>query len=192
VDSGKGNTLLSADGHTYLDLVGDMTAGLFGHSHPLIQSTLIATISSTGLNLGATTAAESQFAAIIKSRIPSIEQLRFCNSGTEGNLYNISIAKMVTGRPKVVVFNGAYHGGVLTFAHGPAANNVDRQEWVLGTYNDAEGVRKLVREGKGEIAAVLVEGMMGSGGCVAGTREFLHAIGDVCKEASSEAALSSF
>ncbi|KAF2808153.1 acetylornithine aminotransferase [Mytilinidion resinicola] len=181
ITSGTGNTLLDADGHHYLDLVGDMTAGLFGHSQLKIQMTLVKTISSVGLNLGATTSTESQFAAVIKERVKCIEQLRFCNSGTEANLYALIIAKIHTRRRKVLVFKGAYHGGVLGFAAGVAVNNVDRDEWLIGKYNDVAGLRELITQHKGELAAVLVEGMMGAGGGIPGSAEFLHAIQDECR-----------
>jgi glutamate-1-semialdehyde 2,1-aminomutase len=159
-----------------------MTAGLCGHSHPIIQETVISTVVKKGLNLGATTAIESEYAKVICRRFSSIEQLRFCNSGTEANLYALSIARRATGLSKIIVFSGAYHGGVLTFLHGVAANNVDKENWVIGKYNDVEGTRKLICENKGKAAAVLVEGMQGAGGCIPGSPEFLHTIQATAKE----------
>ncbi|KAF7627806.1 putative glutamate-1-semialdehyde 2,1-aminomutase [Aspergillus flavus] len=176
MERGEGIKLVDVDGHEYLDLVGEMTAGLFGHTNPIIRDTIISTVSKTGLDLGATTRAESLFAKAICQRITSIEQLRFCNSGTEANLHALSIARGATGRSKVIVFEGGYHGGVLTFAHGVAENNVDKEDWIIGKYNDVEGTRKLISENKGIAAAVLVEGMQGAGGCIPGTAEFLHTI----------------
>ncbi|KAE8309252.1 pyridoxal phosphate-dependent transferase [Aspergillus transmontanensis] len=176
MERGEGNKLVDADGHGYLDLVGEMTAGLYGHTNPIIRDTIISTVSKTGLNLGATTRTESLFAEAICHRFTSIEQLRFCNSGTEANLHALSIARGVAGKSKIIVFKGAYHGGVLTFAHGVAENNVDKDDWIIGKYNDVEGTHKLISENKGIAAAVLVEGMQGAGGCIPGTAEFLHTI----------------
>ncbi|KAE8378489.1 pyridoxal phosphate-dependent transferase [Aspergillus bertholletiae] len=176
MERGEGNRLVDVDGHEYLDLVGEMTAGLYGHSNPSIRDAIISTISRTGLNLGATTTAESLFAETIRRRITSIEQLRFCNSGTEANLHALAIARRATGKSKVIVFNGGYHGSVLTFAHGIADNNVDKGDWIVGKYNDVEGTRKLISENKDTAAAVLVEGMQGAAGCIPGTAEFLHTI----------------
>ncbi|KAE8364757.1 pyridoxal phosphate-dependent transferase [Aspergillus caelatus] len=176
MDRGEGHKLVDVDGHEYLDLVGEMTAGLYGHTNPIIRDTIISTVTKTGLNLGATTRTESLFAEAIRQRITSIEQLRFCNSGTEANLHALSIARGVTGKSKIIVFKGGYHGGVLTFAHGIAENNVDKGDWIIGTYNDVEGTRKLISENKDTVAAVLVEGMQGAGGCIPGTAEFLHMI----------------
>jgi glutamate-1-semialdehyde 2,1-aminomutase len=159
-----------------------MTAGLCGHSHPIIQETIISTVTTKGLNLGATTAIESQFAQEICDRFPSIEHLRFCNSGTEANLYAISVARQATGLSKVIVFSGGYHGGVLTFFHGVSANTIDKEDWIIGKYNDVEGTRKLICDNKGKVAAVLVEGMQGAGGCIPGCPEFLHTVQTTANE----------
>ncbi|GLI75258.1 hypothetical protein PoHVEF18_003511 [Penicillium ochrochloron] len=159
-----------------------MTAGLCGHSHPVIQDTIISTVRQRGLNLGATTAIESEFAQEICRRFSSIERLRFCNSGTEANLYAISVARQATGLSKIIVFSGGYHGGILKFLHGVSANNVDKENWIIGKYNDVEGTRNLIYENKGKAAAVLVEGMQGAGGCIPGSPEFLHTIQTTAKE----------
>ncbi|KAJ5197136.1 glutamate-1-semialdehyde 2-1-aminomutase [Penicillium cf. viridicatum] len=176
MERGEGNRLVDVDKHGYLDLVGEMTAGLYGHSHHQIRDAIISTITQTGLNLGATTSMEAHFAKEIRRRFPSMEQMRFCNSGTEANLYALSIARYATGLSKIIVFRGGYHGGVLSFIHGIADNNVDRDDWILGTYNDAEGAQKLIFDHKGIAAAVLVEGMQGAGGCIPAAANFLLAI----------------
>ncbi|KAL2846199.1 pyridoxal phosphate-dependent transferase [Aspergillus pseudoustus] len=180
--SGKGNRVIDLDGHEYLDLVGEMTAGVYGHSNAVIAETIAATVNKIGMSLGATTVAEAQFAKAVCDRFASIEQLRFCNSGTEANLYALSIARQATGRSKIIVFEGAYHGGVLTFGHGVASNTVDRNDWIIGQYNDVEGTKRLITENKGIAAAVLLEGMQGAGGCIPATAEFLHAIQDTAQE----------
>ncbi|KAH8427358.1 aspartate aminotransferase family protein [Aspergillus melleus] len=184
MQKGHGNRLVDHDGHEYLDFLGEMTAGLYGHSHPMIREAIISTTNEVGLNLGASTTAEVRLAKTICDRVASIEQVRFCNSGTEANLYALSVARQVTGLSKVIVFEGGYHGGLLYFGDGIAANNVDKQDWILGQYNDAEGARKLIEEHKGTAAAVLVETMQGSGGCIPGSAEFLHAVQDAARENS--------
>lgn len=159
-----------------------MTAGVCGHSNTMIRDAIISTTAKTGLNLGATTAAEASFAEQIRNRFPSMERMRFCNSGTEANLYALSLARQATGLNKVIVFNGGYHGGVLTFLHGVAENTVDKNDWAVGRYNDEEGVQRLISDNKGIAAAVLVEGMQGAGGCIPGSAKFLHAIQKAAKE----------
>ncbi|KAL4950664.1 pyridoxal phosphate-dependent transferase [Aspergillus filifer] len=176
MDRGIGNKLVDVDGHEYLDFMGDMTAGLYGHSHPVIAETIASTTTNIGMSIGATTTAEAQLAEALCNRFPSIKQVRFCNSGTEANLYALTVARHVTGRSKVIVFEGAYHGGLLSFAHGIAPNNVDKDDWIIAQYNDSDGITKVISDNKDAIAAVLVEGMQGAGGCIPGTPEFLHAI----------------
>ncbi|PLB55872.1 putative glutamate-1-semialdehyde 2,1-aminomutase [Aspergillus steynii IBT 23096] len=180
--SGYKNRLVDHDGHEYLDFLSEMTAGLYGHSHPKIREAVISTTNEVGLNLGASTGAEVRLAKTICDRIASVEQVRFCNSGTEANLYALSVARQVTGRSKVIVFEGGYHGGVLYFGHGIAANNVDKEDWILGQFNDVEGAKQLIAQHKEDAAAVLVEPMQGSGGCIPGTAEFLHSVQDAAKE----------
>ncbi|KAL4733645.1 Alpha/Beta hydrolase protein [Aspergillus similis] len=179
--AGKGNRLVDVDGHEYIDCMGDMTACLYGHSHPVIIRTVDLAMKSIGMNLGSSTSAEAHFAEALCDRFASIDHIRFCNSGTEANLYALSVARKFTGRTKVIVFEGAYHGGVLSFAHGPAPNNVDRDDWILGQYNDNDGAVQLITQNKDVAAAVLVEGMQGAGGCIPGTADFLHTIQDAAK-----------
>lgn len=172
--SGKGNHVTSEDGHTYVDLVGELTAGLYGHSQPLIQETLISTIQNVGLNLGGTTKLEAQHAALICRRY-NLDLIRFTNSGTEANLHAIQGARRHTGKRKVVVFSGGYHGGCYTFGDQPAENCVDMNEWIIAEYNNIEDTKKKIEESD-DVAAVLVEGMQGRGPCIVGTHEFLHQV----------------
>jgi len=166
--------------YRYTDFVGELTAGLYGHSHPVIRETLINTITEVGMNLGATTAQEAKFAALICSRF-NLERIRFCNSGTEANLHALAGARRFTGKRKVVVFTGGYHGAVLSFGSGSAPNNVDQDDWVVARYNDVRSARQAI-EGTEGVAAVLVEGMQGSGGCIPGTKDFLMAIQESAKK----------
>jgi glutamate-1-semialdehyde 2,1-aminomutase len=161
--------------HRYFDFVGELSAGLYGHSNPQIHNSITSTLKNSGVNLGATTQEETRFAELICDRFPAIEQLRFCNSGTEANLYAIAVARHVTSKRKVVVFEGGYHGGVLSFGHGIASSNVDINDWKLGQYNDVEGTMELLQN-QTDVAAVIVEGMQGAGGCIPATEEFLKAI----------------
>ncbi|KAL4762135.1 Alpha/Beta hydrolase protein [Aspergillus foveolatus] len=181
MQAGKGNRLVDVDGHEYLDCMGDMTACLYGHSHPVIMKTVDSTMKSIGMNLGSSTSAEAHFAEALCDRFASIDNIRFCNSGTEANLYALSVARQSTGRTKIIVFEGAYHGGVLSFAHGIVPNNVDKDDWILGQYNDINGAVQLINENRDIAAAVLVEGMQGAGGCIPGSADFLHAIQDAAR-----------
>lgn len=82
-----------------------------------------------------------------------------------------------------MVFYGAYHGAVLGFWDGVQANGVDKDDWVIGKYNDIEGAKKLIEQD--DIAAVLVEGMQGAGGCISATKEFLFQLQTSAKKVRS-------
>lgn len=171
---GEGCRLWDEDGHGYLDALGEFTAALYGHSNPVIREAIEEALRG-GMNLSSHTAREGAFAREIQRRFPSMELLRFANSGTEANLLALAAAKAHTGRPKVIVFNGAYHGGVLTFGGGGSAMNVPH-EFLLARYNDLASVRALLEANAGSVAAILVEPMLGAGGCIPGDPEFLRGL----------------
>ena len=168
---GEGARLWDLDGHEYVDFLSEFTAGIFGHSHPAIRQAIERALAG-GLNFGAHNATEARFAAAICARFPSIELVRFTNSGTEANLMAVGAARAITGRPKILVFNGGYHGGVFYFrGHGSALNAPF--EYLLGRYNDLDAVEALVRPYRAELAAILVEPMQGTTGCIPAERSFL-------------------
>lgn len=141
----------------------------------MIQEALISTIKDVGLNVGGTTKLEAQHASLLCSRF-NLSLVRFTNSGTEANLHAIQGAKRFTGKRKVVVFTGGYHGGCFSFpGDKPAENCVDHGEWIVAEYNDIEDTKKKIEESR-DVAAVLVEGMQGHGPCIVATHEFLHQI----------------
>jgi glutamate-1-semialdehyde 2,1-aminomutase len=168
---GEGARLWDLDGHEYADFLSEFTAGIYGHSHPAIRKAIEAALSG-GLNFGAHTEIEARFAAAVCARFPSIELVRFTNSGTEANLMAVSAARAITGRPKILVFGGGYHGGVFYFrGHGSPLNAPF--EFLLGRYNDLEALETLVRPHRQELAAILVEPMQGTTGCIPAERGFL-------------------
>jgi glutamate-1-semialdehyde 2,1-aminomutase len=177
---GEGARLWDLDGHKYVDFLSEFTAGIFGHSHPAIRRAIEQALEG-GLNFGAHNATEARFAAAICSRFPSIELVRFTNSGTEANLMAVSAARAITGRPKILVFEGGYHGGVFYFrGHGSALNAPF--EYLLGRYNDLESVQALVRPYRAELAAILIEPMQGTTGCIPAEREFLAGLRSLADE----------
>jgi glutamate-1-semialdehyde 2,1-aminomutase len=133
-----------------------------------------------GISLGAVHADEVRLAELLVERFPSIEQVRFTNSGTEANLMALAAATHHTGRSKVVVFHHAYHGGVLTFGAGDRDPVTVPHDWLLLDYDDvAQVVGAFDAHGR-EIACVLVEPMLGSGGCIPARPEFLGALRELC------------
>ncbi len=173
---GEGARVWDADGHDYCDFLGEYTAGLYGHSHPVIRAAIEAKLAD-GVLMGAPGELEAKLAAELCRRFPSFEQMRLCNSGTEANLLALSAARAVSGRDAIMVFEGAYHGAVFVFGPGGSPLNAPFP-FVMGRYNDAEGAEKLIDEHAGELAAVIVEPMQGAGGCIPGEPEFLQALRD--------------
>jgi glutamate-1-semialdehyde 2,1-aminomutase len=172
--SGEGATLRDLDGHTYADFLGEYSAGLYGHSNPIIMAAATDAI-RRGTVLGGPNQYEVELAELLKGRFPSCELLRFCNSGTEANLMALVTARAVTGREAIMVFEGGYHGGVLKFAKGGSPINVPFP-LAIGQYNDLEATLPLIDKHAGEIAAIIIEPMMGGGGAIAADREFLLAL----------------
>lgn len=168
---GHGSRLWDLDGHEYVDFLSEFTAGLYGHSHPLIRRAIDQALDS-GVNFGAHGPAEARFAAAICARFPSIELVRFTNSGTEANLMAVSAARALTGREKILVFKGGYHGGVFYFRGKGSAVNAPF-EFLVGEYNDSAGTRALVAPHRDNLAAILIEPMLGGSGCIPASREFL-------------------
>jgi glutamate-1-semialdehyde 2,1-aminomutase len=149
--SGEGAELTDLDGHRYVDCVGEYSAGLFGHSNEVIKAAIRDALDN-GIAMGAPT--------------------RYERSGTEANLMALCTARVVTGRNKLLAFNDGYHGGVIKFLGGSCDLNVPF-DFLLADYNDIEGTAKLIDAAGDELAAVIVEPILGAGGNIQGNREFL-------------------
>jgi glutamate-1-semialdehyde 2,1-aminomutase len=166
----EGAEITDVDGHRYLDLLGEYSAGIYGHSHPRI-SRAVAEALAMGLNLGSSHEREVAFAEAVTKRF-ALDLVRFTNSGTEANMMALAAARCFTGRRKIMPMLGGYHGGTLYFTSGASPVNAPF-DCVLGRYNDIEGTRDLVRAEAGDLAAVILEPMLGGGGCLPASREFL-------------------
>ncbi|MBY0339079.1 MAG: aminotransferase class III-fold pyridoxal phosphate-dependent enzyme [Acetobacteraceae bacterium] len=181
---GEGCRLWDADGREYLDFLGEYTAGLFGHSERRILDAVKAAF-DRGVGFGAMGEDEVRFAALVCAKFPSIERVRFTNSGTEANLMALTAARAFTGRDTVMVMRGGYHGGVLTFgmtASGQPSRVNAPFPIAFATYNDAEGAAAAIREAGDSLAAVILEPMLGSGGCIPATQDFLAAVRAATRE----------
>ena len=164
---GEGCRLWDADGHEYIDVLGEYTAGIYGHSHPVIRKAIDKALDH-GWNFAGRNESEGKLAKLVVDRIPSIDLVRFTNSGTEGNVMALAGARVFAQRKgrtkatKVMVFHGGYHGGVLYFVSGGSPVNMP-YEYVVAPYNDVEGTRSLLARHGEELFAVLLEPMQGSG-----------------------------
>jgi len=165
-----GCRLWDADGAEYVDFLGEYTAGIYGHSHPAIRAALNRALDG-GINYGASNLTEARFARAVCERF-GLERVRFTNSGTEANLLAISLARIATGRHKVLVFDGGYHGAVFGFAGGGSPINAPFP-YVVAPYNDLDATRALIEQHADDLALVILEPMIGSGGCIPATADFL-------------------
>ena len=178
IERAAGARLTDVDGHTYTDFVGDFSAGLYGHSHPVIREALLAALDD-GMAYGSSSPYEGRLAALVCARFPSIEHVRFTNSGTEGNTMAMVTARAVTGRDTIMVFEGAYHGGTIYFGREGAPINMPFP-FLIAPYNDAEEASRLIRENAHRLAAVLVEPLQGASGAIPGDAAFLGALCEAC------------
>jgi glutamate-1-semialdehyde 2,1-aminomutase len=171
VASGAGASLTDIDGHSYLDLLGEYSAGIYGHSHPRILEACRAALEK-GLNFGGHHADEVRLAEVVTRRF-NLDLVRFTNSGTEANMMALAAARCFTGAKKIMPMLGGYHGGTLYFSHGASPVNAPF-DCVMGEYNDVAATRALIAENAGDLAAVILEPMLGGGGCIPASREFLE------------------
>lgn len=172
--SAQGCRVTTLDGQTCVDFLGEFTAGLYGHSDPVLKEAVLQALDS-GWVRGGHIAQEEELARLICARYPSIAQIRFANSGTEANLYAFATARAVTGKNKVMVFEGGYHGGVFMF--GAAASPITAPfDFVRAPYNDWAGTEALLDAHRDDLACVVIEPMQGSGGCIAAEPQFLRAL----------------
>lgn len=179
--SGQDSKLSSIDGNAYTDFLGEFSAGIFGHSDPRIAEAVREAMSG-GWNFGGNSMREKKFAVKICERFgPSgVDLVRFTNSGTEANTTALGAALAVTGKRKILVFSGGYHGSTLVFSmqlmKGSTAPCMNLpHEFIFAPYNNVEETKSVVRaHGEENLAAILVEPIQGSGGCRPATRDFLH------------------
>ena len=166
----EGCTIWDVDGHSYLDLVGEYSAGIYGHSNPRIHKAVNDALAQ-GLNMGAHHTREVIFAEAVTSRF-DLDLVRFTNSGTEANMMALAAARCFTGRKKIMPMEGGYHGGTLYFSHGASPVNAPF-DCVLARFNDIEKTRALIAQHADDLAAVILEPMLGGGGCLPAAPEFL-------------------
>ena len=165
----EGCYLLDLDGHRYVDFLGEYTAGIYGHSHPVIRAALDQALDD-GINFGGHNVMEVRLAQAVCQRFPSIELVRFTNSGTEANLMALTAARVFTKREKIMVFAGGYHGGVLYFSSGTSSPVNAPYDFVIAPYNDLAGTAALIEQHSTDLAAIILEPMLGGGGCIPADR----------------------
>jgi len=192
IQRGKGAYLWDVDGNKYIDYVGSWGPMILGHSHPAIVKA-VQHAAKFGTSFGAPTEMEVKMAELITTMVPSIEIVRMVNSGTEATMSTIRLARAFTGRDKIIKFEGCYHGhgdsflikagsGAATFGvpDSPGVPKALAAETLNARYNDIESVRKLVAGFPSQIAAIIVEPVVGNMGCVPPQPGFLQSLRELC------------
>jgi glutamate-1-semialdehyde 2,1-aminomutase len=187
----EGCTLWDADGNTYIDYVSSWGPMILGHAHPGVVSALAEAV-RRGTSFGAPTELEVEMAELIVDRVPSVERVRMVNSGTEATMSAIRLARGVTGRNKIVKFDGCYHGhgdsllveagsGVATFGipGSPGVpEDLARQTMSL-PFNNLPAVEETFKRFGESIAALIVEPVPGNMGVVVPDVGFLQGLRDI-------------
>ena len=187
-DRAAGPYLFDLDGNRYLDYIGSWGPMILGHGHPAVVAAIEAAL-HRGTSFGAPTVAENELAELIVEAMPSIEQVRLVNSGTEATMSAIRLARGYTGRPLVVKFAGNYHGHVdsllvaagssaatLGVPNSPGVTAGTTQDTLVLRYNDPEAVEEAFAQHGAKIAGVIVEPVVGNMGCVESTADFRESL----------------
>lgn len=198
---GEGCRIFDEDGHTLIDFMNNFTSLIHGHAFAPVVEAVTQQV-ALGSALAAPTRSQVALAELIVSRVPSVETMRFCSSGTEATLMALRCARAVTGRDKVMKMEGGYHGSyelaevsLVPLPH--KAGQVDRpvslpvdasipqsalDDAVVTPLNNAEVAVRLIEANASELAAVIVEPMLGSMGMVPATRAYLQALREVTQK----------
>jgi glutamate-1-semialdehyde 2,1-aminomutase len=176
---GAGIRTWDLDGNEYRDFLGNYTSLILGHAHPEVVAAVEAQV-ERGSAFAAPTETEIELAEEIRSRLPSVERIRFTNSGTEATMFAIRAARAYTGRPLLAKFEDAYHGTHDTaLAWSPGVPEATSGLVLELPWHDAEGVERALAGRERDLAAVIVEPVQGAGGVRAASPEFLRFLRDL-------------
>ncbi|HVJ48122.1 glutamate-1-semialdehyde 2,1-aminomutase [Desulfitobacterium sp.] len=194
IDRGEGAHLWDIDGNTYIDYVGSWGPLILGHAHPEVVEVIKRT-AERGTSYGAPTELETELAEEVLKAYPSIDKVRMVNSGTEATMSALRLARGVTGRDKIVKFEGCYHGhadsllikagsGALTFGvpTSPGVPAATAASTIVARYNDLEGIKVIFSEVGEEIAGVIVEPVAGNMGVVLPEPGFLEGLREITRQ----------
>ena len=192
IDRGEGAYLFDIDGNQLIDFVGSWGPHILGHQHPQVVAAIEDAL-KRGTSFGAPCELETELAQIVVDAVPSVEKVRMVNSGTEATMSAIRLARGFTGRDKVIKFAGCYHGhvdsllvqagsGALT--HGvPSSPGVPAgctADTIVLDFNNAETLAAAFEESGSELAAIILEPVVGNMGCVPPEPGFLEACRELC------------
>ena len=194
IESAKGAKIRDVDGNEYIDYVGSWGPMILGHSHPKILAAIREAM-KTGTSFGAPTERESDLAEMIRRVLPSIQKVRMVSSGTEATMSALRLARGVTGRKRILKFDGCYHGhsdgllvgagsGVATLGipGSPGVPKAMTDLTIVAPFNDLAATRKAFEKWGQDIAAIIVEPVAGNMGCIAPAAGFLKGLRGLCDE----------
>lgn len=194
IAAANGSKLYDIDGNVYIDYVGSWGPMIVGHTHRVVAEALRDAI-GRGTSYGAPTLLETELAELVKAAVPSIDLVRFVNSGTEATMSALRLARAYTKRSKIVKFAGCYHGhhdsllvkagsGATTLGipDSPGVPESVAANTLIANYNDASGLADIFRRYGEDIAAVIIEPVPGNMGLVLPKDGYLKAVRDITKE----------
>lgn len=188
----KGPFLYDEDGNEYVDLINSWGPMILGHAMPEVEEAVKEALSDSP-SFGAPTAREVEMAELICSMIPSVQKVRMVNSGTEATMSAIRVARGFTGKDKIIKMEGCYHGhgdsflisagsGALTFGFpdSPGVTKGTAADTLTAPFNDLKAVETLIANNPGNIAALILEPVVGNMGCVPPLPGYLKGLRDLC------------
>ncbi|MFG6149648.1 glutamate-1-semialdehyde 2,1-aminomutase [Halobacillus sp. B23F22_1] len=197
MERGEGAYFYDVDGHKYIDYLGAYGPIITGHAHPHITSAIVEA-AQNGVLYGTPTSLENRFAKMLKEAIPSLDKVRFVNSGTEAVMTTIRVARAYTGRNKIIKFAGCYHGHsdlvLVAAGSGPSTLGTPdsagvpasiAQDVITVPFNDIEPFKQALEKFGDEIAGVLVEPIVGNFGIVEPKPGFLQQVNDLTHDAGA-------
>jgi glutamate-1-semialdehyde 2,1-aminomutase len=194
IRSAKGAYLFDEDGNKYIDFINSWGPMILGHAYePIVKAIQNKALNST--SFGAPTELEIDMAELIKNMAPNIDLIRMVSSGTEACMSTIRLARGYTGKNKIIKFNGCYHGHADCFlvnaGSGVATLNIQAvpgvtagvaNDTLTAPYNNLAAVEKLVADNNGEIAAIIIEPVVGNMGCILPQPDYLESLRKICSE----------
>ena len=194
IEKAFGSKIYDVDGNEFIDYIGSWGPHIFGHNPLFIKEALLKAIEN-GTSFGAPTELEVKIAKLITELVPSVEMVRMVNSGTEATMSAVRVARGYTGKEKIIKFEGCYHGhadfflikagsGALTLGvpTSPGVTKGNAADTLIADFNNIESVKKIIRANKGEIAAVIIEAIVGNMGVVKADEKFIKELRTLCDE----------
>jgi glutamate-1-semialdehyde 2,1-aminomutase len=192
IKKAKGAYLYDEDDNQYIDLINSWGPMVLGHANPLVEKAVHDALVNSP-SFGAPTAREVEMAELICSIMPSIEKVRMVNSGTEATMSAIRLARGFTGREKIIKMEGCYHGhgdsfliaagsGALTFGtpDSPGVTSGTAKDTLIAPFNNLDAIQKLIDQNRNQIAALILEPVVGNMGCVPPNEGYLKGVRDLC------------